>query len=178
MPEELWANRDRFFYDGMQLEIGPCYRDYAPPEFFARATKRFRGQARLVARRRRSRTTRRVCRSRPTRSIRNDPQAGARWAWNWVSRYQAGGSFGDFRLSLLARDLQQRFTGSFFFVPLTGRAERAERRLPLRVAAHRALGRGRRVDATSTPATSASSGSTAPARASPTSSSGTAPRAR
>src|SRR5262245_47900245 len=47
VPEELWAHRDRFFYDGMQLEIGPCYRDCSPPEFFARATEQFRGRARL-----------------------------------------------------------------------------------------------------------------------------------
>ena len=124
VPEELWAERGRFFYEGMQLEIGPCYRNYAPPDFFARATEQFRGQARLS----------------PSGGLENhqaglpfapetidpnDPLAGAKWAWNWISRYQAGGSFGDHRISLLARDLQQRFTGSYFFVPLTGRAERA-----------------------------------------------------
>ena len=123
VPEELWANRERFFYEGMHLEIGPCFRDYAPPAFFAQATERFRGQARLS----------------PDGALEKysaglpfppdtidpaDPRAGLRWAWNWVSRYQAGGSFGDFRISLLSRDLQQRFTGSFFFVPLAGRTDR------------------------------------------------------
>jgi hypothetical protein len=123
VPPELWAHRERFFYEGMQLEIGPCYRNYAPPEFFAAATAKFRGQARLA----------------PEGGLENyeaglpfapdsidpdDPRAARRWAWNWASRYQAGGSFGDYRISLLSRDLQQRFTGSYFFVPLAGRADR------------------------------------------------------
>jgi hypothetical protein len=107
----------------MQLEIGPCYRDYTPPAFFTAATQRFKGQARLG----------------PDRALENhqaglpfapetidpnDPQAALRWAWNWVSRYRAGGSFGEFQISLYARDLHQHFTGDYFFVPLAGRADR------------------------------------------------------
>jgi hypothetical protein len=125
VPEELWAHRDRFFYDGMSLEIGPCYRDYSPPEFFARATAQFRGQAKLSAGGELENHSAGLPFA-PDTIDPNDPLAGAKWAWNWVSRYQAGGSFGDFRLSLLARDLQQRFTGRFFFVPLTGRADRPD----------------------------------------------------
>ena len=30
LPPEFWSNRDFFFYEGMKLEIGPFYRDYAP----------------------------------------------------------------------------------------------------------------------------------------------------
>ncbi len=123
VPEELWANRERFFYDGMQLEIGPCYRDYAPPAFFARATAEFRGQARLSAAGELENHQAGLPFA-PESIDPNDPQAALLWAWNWVSRYQAGGSFGEFRISLLARDLQQRFTGRYFFVPLTGRADR------------------------------------------------------
>ncbi len=123
LPEELWANRDRFFYDGMQLEIGPCYRNYAPPEFFSKATERFRGQARLTPAGALE-NQRAGLPFAPDTIDPNDPQAGLRWAWNWVSRYRAGGSFGDFQLSLLAADLHQRFTGEYFFVPLVGRADR------------------------------------------------------
>ena len=32
LPPEFWANRDFFFYESMQLEIGPSYRDYSEPE--------------------------------------------------------------------------------------------------------------------------------------------------
>jgi len=123
VPEELWAHRDRFFYEGMQLEIGPCYRDYAPPAFFARATEEMRGKTRLTADGGLDGYEAGLPFA-PDTIDPNDPQAGAKWAWNWVSRYQAGGSFGDFRLSLLARDMQQLFTGRYFFVPITGRTER------------------------------------------------------
>ena len=123
VPEELWANRDRFFYDGMRLEIGPCYRDYRPPDFYQRATQRFRGAARLSPEGELE-LHHAGLPFAPDTIDPQDPEAALRWAWNWVSRYQAGGSFGEFRISLLARDLQQRFTGRFFFVPLAGRAER------------------------------------------------------
>ncbi len=29
LPDEFWNNRDFFFYEGMQLEIGPFFRDYS-----------------------------------------------------------------------------------------------------------------------------------------------------
>src|SRR5512144_985778 len=35
LPPELWEKRDRFLFDGMHMEIGPCYRDYGPPQFFS-----------------------------------------------------------------------------------------------------------------------------------------------
>ena len=47
LPEEFWANRDFFFYEGMQLEIGPFYRDYSASDAFKAATEKFRGQARI-----------------------------------------------------------------------------------------------------------------------------------
>ena len=47
LPPEFWSNRDFFFYEGMQLQIGPFFRDYTPaPEYLA-ATEQFKGQSRL-----------------------------------------------------------------------------------------------------------------------------------
>ena len=48
LPTELWNHRELFFYEGMRLEIGPCFRDYAPPEFFREATRRAAGRASLL----------------------------------------------------------------------------------------------------------------------------------
>ena len=52
LPDFLWTNRERFFYEGMRLEIGPCFRDYGAPDFFTAATEQGRGKATLVLERR------------------------------------------------------------------------------------------------------------------------------
>jgi hypothetical protein len=124
LPAELWENRDRFFYDGMRLEIGPCHRDYSPPPFFVEATERGRGRSGLG----------------PGGELRGhvaglpfppdtiemkDPQAALRWAWNWTQRYDAGGGLGDYRITLLSGEFHQRFEGNFFLVQILGRTDRA-----------------------------------------------------
>ncbi len=48
IPPFIWEYRDRFFYEGMRLEIGRCFADYGPPDFFRSATETFAGQARLT----------------------------------------------------------------------------------------------------------------------------------
>ena len=48
VPPELWTYRERFFHEGMRLEIGACFADYGPPEFYRAATETFRGRARLL----------------------------------------------------------------------------------------------------------------------------------
>ncbi len=125
IPPEIWEHRERFFFDGMQLEIGPCYRDYAPPEFFAQATEQFRGRPRLA----RDGTLLGHVAGLPfpPDTIAPDaPDAALRWAWNWASRYRAGGRFGDLQLTWVERDaVEARFRGEFFWILLAGRADRA-----------------------------------------------------
>ena len=48
LPPEIWEHRERFFFEGMALEVGPCFRDYSAPAFFREATEKFRGQASLL----------------------------------------------------------------------------------------------------------------------------------
>jgi len=92
LPPELWPNRDLVFYEGMQLEIGPPFRDYAPPAAFREATERHRGEARIG----------------PDGSLENyvagqpfpsdsidcagDPGAGVKVAWNFDYRWQGAGA--------------------------------------------------------------------------------------
>jgi len=126
LPAEIWEHRERFFFHGMQLEIGPCYRDYSPPVFFHDATAQFRGKPRLdeegmlhdyVA----------GLPFAPDDIAEDDPQAGLKWAWNWVSRYGAGGRYGDVQLTWVERDsVEARFRGEFFLVPLHFRADRPD----------------------------------------------------
>ena len=125
LPAFLWQERERFFFDGMRLEIGPCFRDYAPPAFFQQATAAGAGKARLddegglhdygaglpfV----------------PAGIAKDDPQAGLRWLWNVEHRYQGAGFRGKFRLVDLVGRIgrAEPFTGEMFKVLLTHRADR------------------------------------------------------
>lgn len=47
LPEEFWENREYFFYEGMQLSIGPAFREYGASDAFNAASQRFKGQARI-----------------------------------------------------------------------------------------------------------------------------------
>jgi hypothetical protein len=90
LPPEFWDNRDFFFYEGMELEIGPTNADYSPAKEYVAATERYRGQPKLG----------------PDSSLENyrggepfpmagvdckgDPDAGAKIMWN--HRYQWSGA--------------------------------------------------------------------------------------
>jgi hypothetical protein len=85
LPEQFWDNRDFFFYEGMQLEIGPSNFDYSPSKEFKHWTATYRGQARIG----------------PDNSLENwkagfpfppeeidcsgDPKAGVKIMWNFQS---------------------------------------------------------------------------------------------
>jgi len=47
LPDEVWRNREQFFFEGMKLEIGPCHRRYPVPSFQADATAEFAGRAQV-----------------------------------------------------------------------------------------------------------------------------------
>ena len=126
LPPEIWALRDDFFFEGMQLEVGPCFRDYAPPEFFREATARFRGRAQvgedgsLIG-------YKAGLAFAPASIEPDDPEAGIKWAWDSVTRYGAGGRFGNIRLTTVAGEKTgSLFRGEYFMVPIVGRSDRAE----------------------------------------------------
>jgi len=91
LPPELWPHRDFLFYEGMQLEVGPPFRDYSPAEAYQSATEKHRGSARIG----------------PEGSLENyvagqpfpvdeiecqtDPDAGAKVIWNFDYRWQGAG---------------------------------------------------------------------------------------
>ena len=124
LPAELWTYRERFFFEGMRLVIGPCFRDYAPPGFFGDATRRFAGRARLTAD---SGLEDYVAGLPfPPTSIRpDDPRVGLRWAWNVAHRYQGAGFRGHFRVSdIVGPGRTERFEGEIFKILLSHRADR------------------------------------------------------
>ena len=110
----------------MELQVGPCFRDYAPPVFFEEATELFRGQAQLgedgslIG-------FRAGLAFAPDDISPDDPKAGIEWAWNAVTRYRAGGNFGKIRMTTVANErTSSRFKGEHFMVPIHGRSDRAK----------------------------------------------------
>jgi hypothetical protein len=90
LPDEFWRNRDFFFYEGMQLTIGPIQADYSPSEQFLAATRKFKGQARIGPDGSLENYT--AGRPFPIEEIdcEKDPQAGVKLMWD----FQSGGGDG------------------------------------------------------------------------------------
>jgi hypothetical protein len=85
LPEEFWDNRDFFFYEGMQLQIGPTQYDYSPSDQFKAATKEFLGQARIGP----DNSLENWTAGRPfpqeTIDCKGDPDAGTKIMWDFQS---------------------------------------------------------------------------------------------
>ena len=125
LPDAFWDNRDFFFYEGMQLEIGPFFRDYSGPEAYKAATERGRGQPRIG----------------PDNSLENyesgrpfpideidcatDPQAGVKIMWNFDYAWQGAGVKGSFYYSYWDRgeELPLYYEGSSKSANLSHRVE-------------------------------------------------------
>ena len=106
LPDPFWANRDFFFYEGMQLEIGPTNRDYSGPKEFKDATAKFRGQARIGPDNSLENYT--AGRPFPMEEIdcKNDPQAGVKIIWNFDYRWRGDGAEANFFYSYWDRGEQ------------------------------------------------------------------------
>ncbi len=91
LPPEFWSNRDFFFYEGMQLEIGPAFADYSPPPVYKEATRKYAGRARIGPEN--SLENYRAGQPFPIDEIdcKGDPQAGAKIAWNFINRWAGAG---------------------------------------------------------------------------------------
>lgn len=122
LPREVWEHRERFFYDGMTLEVGPCHRRYPAPPFFDAATRANAGRVSLDGEGNLLGFDGAGLPFDP-REIDDDAEdAGARWAWSHRYRYQGAGYRGAFRILHVARRGAKvdRFTGSFFLLPTRG----------------------------------------------------------
>jgi hypothetical protein len=126
LPPEFWSNRDFFFYEGMQLEIGPFFRDYSPPPEYRAATQQFEGQPRIG----------------PESSLENytagqpfpmdridclgDPQAGEKIIWNFDYQWEGDGAGTRYYYSYWDRgeELPLYYEGTSKTVKLSHRVER------------------------------------------------------
>ena len=125
LPDFLWTNREQFFYEGMRLEIGPCFRNYGPPDFFVAATEQGRGKASLTASGGLANWTAGLP-FHPDDIAPDAKDAGLRWLWNVQSRYQAAGFRGPFRMTDLVGKVgrAEPFEGELFKLLTAHRADR------------------------------------------------------
>ncbi|MAE95581.1 MAG: hypothetical protein CL910_13060 [Deltaproteobacteria bacterium] len=125
LPPEFWANRDFFFYEGMQLEVGSSYVDYSPPSVYKEATKKFAGQPRLGPGASLENYT--AGQPFPMEEIdcKGDPDAGAKIAWNFVRRWEGAGGTARFYYSYWDRgeELPLYYEGNSRGVSLAFRPE-------------------------------------------------------
>jgi hypothetical protein len=120
LPDFVWSERGRFFYEGARLEVGPCFRDYAPPPFYRSAAA---GGARLGADG--ALEGYGAGPPFPPSTLRaDDPAAGRKWLWNVEQRYQGAGFHGKFRLTDVTGGEAEPFVGEIFMIPLVHRADR------------------------------------------------------
>ncbi|MDG2049322.1 MAG: DUF1329 domain-containing protein [Myxococcota bacterium] len=125
LPEEFWDNRDFFFHDGMQLEIGPFYRDYSQSDQYKAMTQKYKGQSKIG----------------PDNSLENyvagqpfpmeeidctgDPQAGVKIMWNHDYKWSGAGGNVSFYYSYWDRgeELPLYYEGTSKSVVLSHRIE-------------------------------------------------------
>jgi hypothetical protein len=126
LPPEVWEWRDRFFHEGMQLEVGPCFRSYAPPGFFRGATAENSGRAKLLPGGGLAEATAGLPFD-PQAIDPEDAQSGQKWAWNAARRWRGAGRFGDMRVTYAdAGGTPTRLIGEHFVALLVGRADLRE----------------------------------------------------
>jgi len=125
VPPEFWSNRDFFFYEGMQLEIGPFHRDYSSPPVYQEATKKYSEAVRLGPSN--SLVDYRAGQPFPMEEIDclSDPDAGAKIAWNFIRRWEGAGGKATFYYSYWDRgeELPLYYEGNSAGVSLAYRPE-------------------------------------------------------
>jgi hypothetical protein len=95
LPPEFWTNREFFFYEGMELEIGPSFRDYGEAPVYLDASEAQNGNAVLG----KDGALEEYVAGRPFPEeidCEGDPQAGLKTIWNFVKRWQGDGGKTDF----------------------------------------------------------------------------------
>jgi hypothetical protein len=86
LPEQFWDNRDFFFYEGMQLEIGPTQFDYSPSNEWKEVTKRYHAQAKIGPDDSLEGWVTGYPFPQETIDCKNDPKAGTKIMWDFQAR--------------------------------------------------------------------------------------------
>jgi hypothetical protein len=92
LPPQFWDNREFFFYEGMQLEIGPTLRKYGAADAYVAATEKHKGQAKIGEDG--ALENYQSGQPFPNAAIdcKGDPDAGAKIIWNFNKGWNGDGS--------------------------------------------------------------------------------------
>ena len=92
LPAEFWENREYFFYEGMQIEIGLAYREYGVAKAYAAASQNFKGQPRIGQDGALENYTAGQPFATEEIDCQGDPHAGTKIIWNFVKGWEGDGS--------------------------------------------------------------------------------------
>jgi len=125
LPEEFWDNRDFFFFEGMQLEIGPFFRDYSPAKAYDEATEEFAGEARIGPDGSLEGYTAGQPFPMDEIDCRQDPDAGVKIIWNFDYRWRGDGAKSSYYYSYWDRgeELPLYYEGTSKTIELSHREE-------------------------------------------------------
>jgi hypothetical protein len=123
LPPEFWENREYFFFEGMQLEVGPFFRKYATPPEFDKMTERYLGQPKLG--KDGALESYKAGLPFPKIDCKGDPDAGAKLIWNFVKRWEGDGSQSNWSYTYWDRgeQLPLYYEGTAKFIFMTNKVE-------------------------------------------------------
>jgi hypothetical protein len=104
LPAPFWAHRNVYFYDGMEMEIGPAERDYSAAAVYRELTEKNRGKTRIGP----DDSLEGYAGGQPFPDVdcTGDPQAGTKHIWNFTHRWQGFGADARFRYTYWDRGEQ------------------------------------------------------------------------
>ncbi|HME72671.1 MAG TPA: DUF1329 domain-containing protein [Myxococcota bacterium] len=135
LPPEVWQQRETFFFEGMRMVLGPCFRHYPASPPYEEATQAFAGEPKLDG----AGNLKNYKAGLPFPPETIDPKApdaAMRWAWNLEMRHRGSGPAGKFRLTDFPSRLGavQVYQGSFYLLQTAHRADLADSAYALPVA--------------------------------------------
>jgi hypothetical protein len=125
LPSPFWEHRDYFFFEGMQLEIGPSFRDYGESDAYRKVTNENRGKASIG----KDGSLVGYSGGRPFETddidCKGDPEAGNKIIWNFTKSWNGDGTMATFRYTFWDRGqrLSTRYEGKSKIVMLKDRVE-------------------------------------------------------
>ncbi|MHC4428662.1 MAG: DUF1329 domain-containing protein [Planctomycetota bacterium] len=123
LPPEFWENREYFFFEGMEIKVGPFQRPYPNAPVYDAATEKYRGQASIGKDGAIVNYTAGL--PFPEIDCEGDPHAGTKIIWNFMKKWQGDGYLSSWSYTYWDRgeQLPLYYEGTAKFIFLSNRSE-------------------------------------------------------